>query len=61
MYPMRDRPHRTIGLASRKGSTRVEEFALLGDFMKHNQLAGVSNLLRLDRAAAKLIGVPRHH
>ena len=37
MYPMRDRPHRTIGLAWRKGSTRVEEFALLGDFMKHNR------------------------
>lgn len=36
MYPMRDRPHRTIGLAWRKGSARAEEFALLGDFLKDN-------------------------
>ena len=33
LYPMNDRSYRTIGLAWRKGSARVEEFRLLGDFI----------------------------
>ncbi len=37
MHPMPDRPHRTIGLAWRTGSARVEEFRRLGDFIKHNR------------------------
>jgi len=33
MYPMRERSHRTIGLAWRKGSDRSAEFQLLGNFI----------------------------
>jgi len=32
MHPMKDQSHRNIGLAWRKGSGRVEEFRLLGEF-----------------------------
>ena len=32
MYPLSERNYRTIGLAWRKGSARVEEFELLGEF-----------------------------
>lgn len=34
MYPIGDGSYRTIGLAWRKGSGRVEEFRLLGGFLK---------------------------
>jgi len=34
MHPLSDRSHRKIGLAWRKGSNRVEEFRLLGSFLK---------------------------
>ena len=34
MRPLSDRSHRKIGLAWRKGSNRVEEFGLLGSFLK---------------------------
>ena len=34
MRPLSDRSHRKIGLAWRKGSNRVEEFRLLGSFLK---------------------------
>ena len=34
MHPLSDRSHRKIGLAWRKGSSRVEEFRLLGSFLK---------------------------
>jgi LysR family hydrogen peroxide-inducible transcriptional activator len=34
MYPIGDSSYRTIGLAWRKGSGRVEEFQLLGEFLK---------------------------
>lgn len=34
MYPIGDKSYRTIGLAWRKGSGRVEEFRLLGEFLK---------------------------
>lgn len=34
MYPLKDDSYRTIGLAWRKGSNRVEEFELLGEFLK---------------------------
>jgi len=33
MYPLSERNYRTIGLAWRKGSARVEEFELLGGFL----------------------------
>jgi LysR family hydrogen peroxide-inducible transcriptional activator len=32
MHPLKDQSHRNIGLAWRKGSGRVEEFRLLGEF-----------------------------
>jgi LysR family hydrogen peroxide-inducible transcriptional activator len=35
-YPMRDDPHRTIGLAWRKGGGRDQEFRRLGDFIREN-------------------------
>jgi len=34
MHPLSDRSHRKIGLAWRKGSNRIEEFKLLGSFLK---------------------------
>ena len=34
LYPIGDKSYRTIGLAWRKGSGRVEEFTLLGEFLK---------------------------
>ncbi len=37
MYPLDDRSYRTIGLAWRKGSARVDEFRLLGDFLSSNR------------------------
>ena len=36
MHALRDKSLRTIGLAWRKGSGRVDEFKLLGDFLKKN-------------------------
>jgi hypothetical protein len=36
MHALRDNSFRTIGLAWRKGSGRVDEFELLGDFLKKN-------------------------
>jgi LysR family hydrogen peroxide-inducible transcriptional activator len=36
MHALRDNSFRTIGLAWRKGSGRVDEFKLLGDFLKKN-------------------------
>jgi LysR family hydrogen peroxide-inducible transcriptional activator len=36
MHALRDKSFRTIGLAWRKGSGRVDEFKLLGDFLKKN-------------------------
>lgn len=35
MHPLSDRSHRKIGLAWRKGSNRIEEFRLLGSFLKN--------------------------
>ena len=37
LYPLVESSYRQIGLAWRKGSGRVEEFAQLGDFFKYNQ------------------------
>jgi LysR family hydrogen peroxide-inducible transcriptional activator len=34
LHPLGERSHRKIGLAWRKGSSRVEEFKLLGSFLK---------------------------
>jgi LysR family hydrogen peroxide-inducible transcriptional activator len=34
MYPLDEKSYRTIGLAWRKGSSRSEEFALLGEFIR---------------------------
>jgi LysR family hydrogen peroxide-inducible transcriptional activator len=34
VYPLRDHSYRTIGLVWRKGSGRVDEFRLLGEFLK---------------------------
>jgi len=39
MHPLSDRSHRKIGLAWRKGSNRVEEFRLLGSFLKEEGAA----------------------
>lgn len=36
-YDVDDKSHRTIGLAWRKGSTRVDEFLLLGDFIREHR------------------------
>jgi LysR family hydrogen peroxide-inducible transcriptional activator len=36
MHALRDNSFRTIGLAWRKGSGRVDEFKLLGNFLKNN-------------------------
>jgi len=33
LWPMTESSYRTIGLAWRKGSRRVEEFRLLGEFL----------------------------
>jgi len=35
MHPLGERSYRKIGLAWRKGSNRIEEFKLLGDFFRH--------------------------
>ena len=37
LYPIGDRSYRTIGLIWRKGSSRSEEFRLLGQFLKDRQ------------------------
>lgn len=37
MHPMTERSYREIGLAWRKGSNRVEEFRLLGDYVRDNR------------------------
>lgn len=37
MYPLDDNSYREIGLAWRKGSSRVEEFRLLGEFLVANR------------------------
>jgi len=37
MYPLDEKSYRTIGLAWRKGSRRVDEFKLLGEFLKDNR------------------------
>lgn len=37
LWPMGERSYRTIGLVWRKGSRRVEEFRLLGDFFSENR------------------------
>ena len=37
MYPMSDRSYREIGLAWRKGSDRVDEFRMLGDYVREQQ------------------------
>ena len=37
LHPVDDKSYRTIGLAWRKGSARVEEFRLLGDFLRDNR------------------------
>ncbi len=37
LHPLDEKSHRKIGLAWRKGSNRVEEFRLLGEFLKENR------------------------
>jgi LysR family hydrogen peroxide-inducible transcriptional activator len=37
LWPMDERSYRTIGLAWRKGSRRVDEFRLLGEFFRDNR------------------------
>ncbi len=37
LHPLDEKSHRKIGLAWRKGSNRVEEFQLLGVFLKENR------------------------
>ena len=37
LWPIGESSYRTIGLVWRKGSRRVEEFRLLGDFLKENR------------------------
>lgn len=37
LHPMPDSSYRNIGLAWRKGSSRAEEFAMLGEFFKDNR------------------------
>jgi len=37
LYPMGERSYRTIGLAWRKGSRRIDEFQLLGEFFRENR------------------------
>jgi LysR family hydrogen peroxide-inducible transcriptional activator len=37
LYPMDERSYRTIGLVWRKGSRRVDEFRLLGEFLQENR------------------------
>jgi LysR family transcriptional regulator, hydrogen peroxide-inducible genes activator len=38
-YATGDKSYRTIGLTWRKGSTREEEFSMLGEFIRNNSLA----------------------
>jgi LysR family hydrogen peroxide-inducible transcriptional activator len=42
LYPIRDDAYRTVGLAWRKGSGRVEEFSLLAEFLKAHGSAATS-------------------
>jgi len=37
LHPLRDRSYRNIGIAWRKGSRRVDEFQLLGEFVRDNR------------------------
>jgi len=37
LHPLRDRSYRNIGIAWRKGSRRVDEFHLLGEFVRDNR------------------------
>ena len=37
LWPLSDSSHRTIGLVWRKGSRRVDEFRLLGEFLKETR------------------------
>jgi LysR family hydrogen peroxide-inducible transcriptional activator len=37
MHPLQDDSHRKIGIAWRKGSGRIEEFRLLGKFIRENR------------------------
>lgn len=37
LHPLGERSHRQVGLGWRKGSSRVEEFKLLGEFLKKNR------------------------
>ena len=37
LHPLKESSYREIGLAWRKGSNRVEEFELLGEFLKNSQ------------------------
>ena len=37
MYPLSESSYRSIGLAWRKGSSRIEEFKLLGEFVAENR------------------------
>lgn len=37
MHPLQDDSHRNIGIAWRKGSGRIEEFRLLGNFIRENR------------------------
>jgi LysR family hydrogen peroxide-inducible transcriptional activator len=39
LWPLSESSYRTIGLAWRKGSRRVDEFRLLGDFLREHQPA----------------------
>jgi len=37
MYPLKESSYRSIGLAWRKGSNRIDEFHLLGNFLEENR------------------------
>lgn len=37
LWPLREKSYRTIGLAWRKGSRRVDEFRLFGEFLRNNR------------------------
>jgi LysR family hydrogen peroxide-inducible transcriptional activator len=39
LHPLGERSHRQIGLGWRKGSSRIEEFTMLGDFLRSNRPA----------------------
>ena len=38
LHPLSERSYRNIGIAWRKGSNRVEEFELLGEFIRDNRV-----------------------